>query len=426
MRSQTCRAALGFMFVGCSLFPTFLFAADSAIPETETRVYDFPLLDFLYNNGRAPSMKQSLQMSRDFYYVAHNYILDAQLGEARIEADQKINGWPIILFDIASLFIPLGSTWTHEEWHRAAIGQRGVNSVNNIYHFETSTTASDADIQKLKSEHPQDVVRALSAGLESAYELNLEFEKQAFFNNHHPIMGPIIFQHAVGNIAYMHICTTGDGAGGDCTIWVYELFRPTAPIYQDTTVLTADERQYLIRQRNLSLLNLIDPMLIGRKEFTTAEGDRWNANARHMLTPFGYDIAANVFLKSRDDLDIFGAIHTYHNDKTSSLGLDVTLPRYATQVFDKPVHVTPRVFAWMQPENLMFRDAAIKLGGLASVRVDVPIEDGWEIYGEVEGKTKGWVAGNEFLDSKVAMRFGLTKVIETQSRWKKAAPIVKN
>ncbi|MEQ1603206.1 MAG: hypothetical protein ABL885_15735 [Methylophilaceae bacterium] len=407
--------------------PTTLLADSSSY--TETRIYELPLVDFPYNNGRAPSMKQSLLISRDFYYVMHNYILDAQLGDAQIVVGQKINSWPIVLFDTASLLIPLGSTWAHEEWHRASLGAIGVGSVNHMsqlknYGFYTDSSLSDVELGKIKTAHPQEFVRIATAGLESAYELNLEFEKQAFFNNHHPIVGSLLFQHVVGNFYYMNFCTNKGEAGGDCTMWVYEMFRPHAPVYQDTSVLTTEERDYLIRQRNLTLLNVIDPMLFGKKEFVTPSGDwHWNANARHMLTPFGYDIAANVFLKSRDDLDIFGAIHTYHNDKNTSLGLDATLPRYATRWFDKPVHITPRVFAWMQPDNLMFRDATTKLGGLASVRVDVPIEEGWEIYGELESKSKGWVAGNEYLDSKMAVRFGLTKVIQAPSRWKIAVPV---
>lgn len=39
-----------------------------------------------------------------------------------------------------------------------------------------------------------------------------------------------------------------------------------------------------------------------------------------------------------------------------------------------------------------------------------------QVYGELKAISKGWVAGNEYLDSKAALCFGLTKVIETNSR----------
>lgn len=402
-------------------FSSSLQAVEPVLPKTETRVYEFPILDFPYNNGRAPSMHQSLKVSTDFYLAAHNYMLDKLIGDTPIESGQRISILPIVLFDVASLWLPFGSTWMHEEWHRASIGQRGINSTNNIYRFDTSTTVNDTDIQNLKTNHPQDLVRALSAGLESAYELNLELEKHAFFNNHHPIVSIPLHLNVLNNISYMHICTTNNGAGGDCTMWVYELFRPAAPTYQDTTTLTGEEQRYLKKQRNLSLLNLVDPFIFGKKQFTSKnEQWLWNATLRHELTPFGYDIATNVFLHERDGHDIFGAVHLYSNATGTYPGIDVTLPRYPINALGKAAHVTPRVSAWLQPEHLLFRDANAKLGGLASIRLDMPLEygSGWQAYGELESKTRGWVAGNEYLTSNLSVRFGLTRVFEVKSRWK--------
>ncbi|MEQ1534184.1 MAG: hypothetical protein ABL906_11560 [Sideroxydans sp.] len=447
--------------VGASLLLAVpsVFAATEA--DVETRIYDFPVLDFPYNNGRAPSMKQSMQMSNDFNYFVHNAWLD-------MVAEQGMHDWasqelPIYLFDFIAGSWPLGQGWLHEEWHRAVLGRRGIDSYNGIYDFSSSSMVSvsrvqDAALIALKREHPQELVRAHAAGFESQYEQNLEFEKHAFFNQHSPVMGAQLWLNHLGNILYMDMCASTmsntetdlanqqeganvarrDFTGFDCTAWTYDLFRPNEAYaargvhpsgvgvdrYIKFSDLTTDEQRYLTRQRNLSLLNLMDPFLFGLNQFETPSGKGyWNANLRHELTPFGYDIAANVFLKSSEGAAIFGALHTYRNDKATSLGVDVTLPRYATRWFDKPVHITPRVFAWMQPDNLMFRDTSTKLGGLASVRVDVPIEEGWEIYGELESKSKGWAAGNEYLDSKLAVRLGLTKVIETQSRWKKVAPV---
>jgi hypothetical protein len=448
------------IYVVMIVFLSNAFADNKA--DTEIRIYEFPVLDFPYNDGHAPSMRQSLQLSNDFTYWVHNAWLD-------LTAEQGMQDWmsqelPIYLFDSVIASLPLGQGWLHEEWHRAALGQRGINSYNRIYDFNMTSMVSvsrvqDAALISLKRDHPQELVRAHAAGFESQYEQNLAFEKHAFFHYHTPVMGAQLWSNHLGNILYMDMCASAlsntqtdlanqqegsnvsmrDFTGFDCTAWTYDLFRPYEPYaargahpsgvginrYRKLSDLTADEQRYLKRQRNLSLLNLFDPFLFGYQQVKTPSGDwHWNANLRHMLTPFGYDIAANVFLKSRDDLDIFGAIHTYHNDKTSALGLDVTLPRYPTTLFDKPVRITPRLFAWMQPNNLMFRDSTSQFGGLASMRVDVPVGDGWEVYGEIEGKSKGWVAGNEYLDGRAALRFGLTKLVETASRRKTTAPVV--
>jgi len=429
--------------------------------DTERRIYEFPVLDMPYNSKAFPSMRQSMQLSNDFYYVMHNSWLDLVSEGGVNDPNNALNqSLPIFLFDMMSGSLPLGQGWMHEEWHRAVLGRRGMSSHNGIYDFKSSNLiyvdqVRDEDLIALKQSHPEEMVRLHSAGFESQYEQNLEFEKQGFFNNHYPVMGGAIFLNYMNNIMYMSMCASRavsdgltddanqqDGArisardftGLDCTAWTYDLFRPneayaargTHPSgvginrYRKYSDLTAEEQGYLNKQRNLSLLNLVDPFLFGKRQFATDSGKwSWNATLRHELTPFGYDIATNVFLKERDGLDIFSAVHFYSNDTGTYPGIDITLPRYPTNLFDKPVHVTPRVSVWSQPEHLLFRDPSTKLGGLMSIRLDVPMRDGWEMYGEVEGKTRGWVAGNEYLGASAALRFGLTKVLEVQSRWKR-------
>lgn len=407
-------------------FAPFAQAVDYAASDSELRVYEFPILDFPYNNSRAPSMRQSLQMSTDFYYATHNFILDMFADETTSTQGQQAGVWLVLglfLFDKAAGYLPPGNVWMHEEWHRAALGQRGIDSTNNIYHFSTSTTYGLTDAANLKLNHPQDMARVSTAGLESMYEQTLETEKQAFFNNHRPLMNTLGIRNILGNISYMDTCVTNRITGGDCSIWVYDLFRPSAPtFFQSTQVLTAEENRYLQRQRNLSFINLIDPFLIGIRDFATPSGDWfWNANLRHELTPFGYTVAGNVFLRSRDDLAIFGTVHLYRNDTGSYPGIDVTLPRYPVNAFNKSAHITPRLAAWLQPENLLFRDTAAKAGGLLSVRLDVPLESGWSMFGELEDKSIGWVAANEYLRNNFSVRIGLSLATEHKARWRTAA-----
>ncbi|MDD4912169.1 MAG: hypothetical protein PHP57_07725 [Sideroxydans sp.] len=405
-------------------------ANDLASSDTELRVYEFPLLDFPYNSSRAPTMRQSSQLSTDFYLAGHNLILDQLATSDDIQNGQQSGIWTLlglVAFDTAVGYLPLGNVWMHEEWHRASLGRRGINSTNNMYNlsnFATSTGFQTADVAQLKLHHPQDLVRVMSAGLESQFEQTLDIEKQAFFNNHSPLMNTLGLRNILSNIGYMDGCVTNKIADGDCSIWVYELFRPAAPVYfQSTRVLNTEEQKYLKKQRDLSLLNLIDPFLFGQRGFTTPSGNwMWNANLRHELTPFGYTLASNVFLKNQDDLNIFGTVHLYTNDTGSYPGIDVSLPRYPMTVLDTPVHITPRLAVWMQPENLMFRDTASKLGGLASVRLDVPLGKEWSVYGEVESKSMGWVAGNEYLGSSLNVRIGLSLSVEHKARWRSKTP----
>jgi len=408
------------------LIATLAEANDSTSSTIERRVYEFPILDFPYNNSRAPTMRQSLQLSTDFYLAGHNLILDQIANSDDIQQGQQAGIWTLlglVAFDQAAGYLPLGNIWMHEEWHRAALGRRGINSTNNMYNlgnFATSTGFHTADVAKLKLHHPQDLVRVMSAGLESQFEQTLEIEKQAFFNNHRPLMNTLGLRNILSNLSYMNGCASNKIVDGDCTIWVYELFRPAAPVYfQSTRVLTTEEQKYLKKQRDLSLINLIDPFLFGKRGFTTPSGNwMWNANLRHELTPFGYTLASNVFIKNQDDLNIFGTVHLYKNDTGTYPGLDISLSHYPVTVFDKSAHITPRLAVWMQPENLMFRDATATLGGLVSARLDVPVGTEWGVYGEVEGKSIGWSASNEYLGSNLSVRLGLSLSLEHKARWR--------
>src|SRR5207245_4339015 len=169
------------------------------------------------------------------------------------------------------------------------------------------------------------------------------------------------------------------------TACVYDLFRPDQPYaargmhpsgvglrrYIRESDLTDAERAYLHRQGRLAVLNLLDPNLIG------LSGDRFSAVAAHVLTPFGYTIDLDAFIRPR----LFIALHDYRNHERNFPGIDATL---LDQI---------RVALWQQPAHELFRDRGGRLGGLVSVRVHR-----WNMFAEVEATSAGGVAGNVQLD----------------------------
>ena len=62
---------------------------------------------------------------------------------------------------------------------------------------------------------------------------------------------------------------------------------------------------------------------------------------------------------------------------------------------------------WLQPENQLFKTSSIQPGGLVAFSLSHSLSNGLSGYLELEGKTRGWVAGNSYLDSSIAGRFGL-------------------
>jgi len=212
---------------------------------------EFPLVDLPYNQSdgyRFPSMSQSLSASKSFYQFSH-YQLDKYISH------RFLRDMTIVLFDALSLYFPPGDAWLHEEAHRAVMGQYGIDSYNEVYEiplFESAIAVSqvkDEDLIRLKRDHPADMVRLHSAGIESQYELVLALEKDQFFYHTPTWDQPLLWLNTVNNIAYLATCASGnsntitddflnnedqdvskrDFTGLDCNAWVYDLYRPNEP-----------------------------------------------------------------------------------------------------------------------------------------------------------------------------------------------------
>ncbi|HYS54563.1 MAG TPA: hypothetical protein VER58_12470 [Thermoanaerobaculia bacterium] len=365
-----------------------------------------------------PSMEQSVSWTAAFYDLSHRAI-------ARAWGDRE--QWArtsIALFDGAAeivLALPLSDAWVHEEFHRAVLGNRGVASFNDVYRFRPFADAiavshvRDDNLARMKREHPADLVRAHEAGIEGEHALVLRLERQHFFNGATSWNVPLYWLVKLNSIAYIASGTTNeantatdkwerdegahmsrrDFTGHDFTAWVYDLFRPNEPYpargphpsgvgirrYIRERDLTPAEHDFLHRQGQLSLINLLDPNLIG-----LTGTSRFNMSAGHLLTPFGYSIDGNLFLRKPR---LFVTLHDYVNHERNFVGVDATLDeRY-------------RVALWRQPEHQMFRDRDGRLGGLVAARMQ---RGKW--FGEVEAKSAGWVEGNVHLDRSITLRIG--------------------
>jgi hypothetical protein len=95
---------------------------------------DLPVVEIQYNvdfGGRFPSMTQSLRLSADAYDLLH--------GGLRFVVDPGQAGWPGWLglavlgaLDYVTLSVPPFMSWRHEEWHRAVLGQSGIDSHDDV------------------------------------------------------------------------------------------------------------------------------------------------------------------------------------------------------------------------------------------------------------------------------------------------------
>ncbi len=225
---------------------------------------DFPLVDWPYQRYATetrssfiksyanPSMRQSVAVSNSFYSAAHYGI--EQLVKIKDPAIRIILANTLIAgFDYLSSYVPFGLAWLHEEYHRAVMTRRGINSFNDVNTFPFGASAiavsriKDEDLIRLYNDHRTDFIRLQSAGIEAEYYQTQILQKNNFYYNQRLQHIPLYWLHTINSAVY--VTDSGDpeafdktvdnfiekeGAdiskrdftGPDFTAWVNALFHP--------------------------------------------------------------------------------------------------------------------------------------------------------------------------------------------------------
>jgi hypothetical protein len=414
--------------------------------------FELPLVDapFSIANGlSAPSMQQSLAVTEAFYEGAH-YGIQRAIGRGRLRT--PLNRVATALFDYYTIAVPFGDAWLHEEFHRAGLSRRGIESYNGTYSLVLGATTisvsgiDDDDLARLKESHPTEFARIGAAGIEGEYELLARLQRNRFFHDSPASHTALAWLTKLNTIGYimsgvdstdddiMQIeklkestdIAARDAVGHDFLAWVYDLSRPDEPYrnrgthpsgegidrYVALSDLTPEERGYLERQGKLSILNLVDPTLFGVSGVTVPNAFgrgplKLNVVLGHQLTSFGHTVNTNLFVR-QGRANLFAVLHRYANAARTFTGVDVRLLDWPAQALGRTLTLSPRVSAWQQPAGQRFRAATADLGGLAALRVDYRQAGRLGAFVEVEGKTSGWVSGSVYLDRNVSVRTGVT------------------
>ncbi len=439
--------SLSKIFSGLLLSGAFLLLFGKAFAEEvpwRNLGLDVPLIDAPFNTEHQPpvnpSMTQSLNYTKDVYRMAH-----WQMGQWVNPLQHGLPGFgsrlAFFAMDYALLELPLGQSWMHEEWHRAVMSHRGIDSHNGVYtHFGSSLIpvdrVTDEDLVRLKREHPEDLIRLDEAGMESEHELALQVNQDLFFERTKTFEDPLLWYLHISPIGYVNSCATSnsnkstdkqnedDGAdvsardftGLDCNGWAYDIDRPNEDYaargvhpsgvginrYRKIDDLTDSERSFLNRQRVLSYINLLDPMLIHHQRFSAPFG-YWNVSGRHHLTSFGYAIDANLFLDTLNTQALVIA-HTYANGQRMFPGLEVRLFDMVLPGF--PFLLSTKTMLWQQPQDFLFDTTEAKGGALGSIRLTWQGPWAMTPYGEAGCKSQGWVAGEVYQEQNCKVLLG--------------------
>ena len=394
---------------------------------------DFPLLDVPYHSdvknatGRNflgtyayPSMNQSLALTTNLYSGFH-------FGMKSFKDNTGMNRFlkngiyysGIGLGNYLMLFFPLGDLWLHEEYHRAMYARYGVKTTNPFNGFPFGKTIFPVgnvtidDIVRLKAENSADFRRKYSAGIEGQYLLINSLQRNNFFYSQGLTNEFQYWLSTVNTVAYFAQSASskvGGGMLGDMGVWGFDLFNPNVTYAEESLDLTfsGELRSYLKQERNKHLLNFVSPMLFGFKSIPLGKnGLAGNFAIRHLLTPFGTTVSTQIFLK-KDMYKMAFAYHGYRNYQHYFPAVEAELIDYPFSVGGCEMYLSPRVIAGAQPKGQEFLTEKAEFLGLLGLRVDFKISQHILPYIDFTAKTKGWVAGNEYLNSNASVKLGLS------------------
>jgi hypothetical protein len=395
-----------------------------------------------------PDMRQSIAVSSSFYNTMVFGLQKMKISWFKKDLFNRLTEATIYTSAVLlSEYLPLGDAWLHEEFHRAVLTRNYVNSYNQIYDFPLFSSlisvnrVDDGDLIRFKQKNPQDFVRLAAAGIEGEYMLMKDFQIKNFAYNQQIAYAPFEILWTFNSFYYVWSCHTNeaeeitdetnlkegnnlkirDFTGLDFTAWSYDLFKPFEN-YEDRGIhisgvgidryvkpsdLTADELKYLKKQGYLQLVNFVSPFLLGINKIPLSVDNSlyFNFAFRHLLTSFGFDVSADLFYFNK--INYLATIHLYANNKRVSPGIDIQLIDVEKNIFSIKTKINLRLAGWLQPENLLFDDDNLKLGGLAEVKIYAGKKHFFP-YFSLSTKTPGWVAGNVFQDKNTSIRAGIS------------------
>ncbi len=443
------RSPLFFLFL-CMVGNSFAHSKEIDSVQFETILLEPIAFDAPFNTGENhswPSMNQSLSLTASVFELS-GYGIDKITTKIESPAGKMASriGLETALLG-AMFYLPGGTTWLHEEFHRAVLNTSGIESYNSMYDFNIDITSvsvnhvSDSALINLKSVHAEESVRLAEAGHEGQIVLVDHLLENSFFTKGKNLLIPAWFE-LIENTGYMFYCLSEasdkeivefnhletepdfrDIVGWDYTAWVYDLHRPNEPYGARGTHLTGTgvdryvrfeqlsdvEKQYLTGQSWLSLVNLVRPQLYGFNQFNGSLGGKpWRimGSLEHHLTSFGNQISARV-LAERDKVQFTGRVSINSSDHLHLPELAVGIRDVHVGSEHSPFYWSPSIAVGFQPDELRFDSRSAQFGVYTHQKVELTRTKQWGIFAQLEAKNSGWQAGVVDLRKGISGSLGL-------------------
>jgi hypothetical protein len=407
-----------------------------------------------FGSYASPSMDQSMALTADIYSSLHfgmRKLYDG-LSLAPLWKNAVYYGGTAAGILAFAYALPFGYPWMQQEYTRSILSRFDIKSRNGTYIIFNGTAVNDvmdAQLERFKAESPQDMIRMDEAGSEGYILFSDYMIRNVFFYDLHNLSNWTALIAAVwGGIGHNasgisakylgadlvdnNIKThyKDDGEEGSRALysyssinWVYDLFRPNEPYsargthpsgngvarYITWEQLNDDEREYLIKQGWLSYLNIFSPLYYGFNSFSLGKtGIEWNIALRHYLTSFGSDVPVQLLLK-KEPFNMLFTYHSYQNYNNYFPAIEAELVEFPLQFTPKfGLFLSPRVLLGMQPKDQQFKTSDPEFFGLLGLRVDFGLSRHVLPFVDFSAKTGGWIAGDEYLESNVSFKAGLS------------------
>lgn len=436
------------IFLVISLLSLPLHAQERYKFKLEIPVFDFPQnVDLPY---KYPSMDQALKWSQDMYELGF-WGID-ELGDLIFKSDDEpYSGLRRLgnnAFKYAAglafskygseLPIPLG-VWGHEEFHRSVLGVRGISSLNGNWLFSrwdgTVYGISDQVLASFKAGDNNSLLYSYVAGIQYEILLKERVTLDDFYYRKSFPRSALLLYNAWYAYDYFRFSTGSssdsakylapphenpdpkqrDYAGSDLNAWIYDMFNQEVPYtVRDSfpggegvnrrigfSDLTTEEQTYLKEQKKLSLLNFINPGIFFISRIKISNNFSFSFFSQYMPTHFGNDISIFLPVKFRVTGMQINA-HRYDSYETRGFGFGLGL---CDIKFSEKFSSDMKANVWKQPER--FFGENMITGGAGMIKLRYSITDNFSGYFSVSGKTKGWLAGNPYLDENASFQIGL-------------------
>lgn len=328
----------------------------------------------------------------------------------------------------AFLLMPI----SHEEGHRSILTARNIGSVSQPY-FGSNGAAyvkgvTDRTLQDLRDTDLPTYIRLHTAGVESDYLLTKRVETIGSFNlddfrNYR-------WEYWVRKLAILQYYVSGlfkvdadikeesdererDIVGYDTYGAARHLYRPAMEFYRYTLYndMTAGEQAFIKRAGWRSLLNIINPLMLGRESFKISETLHCNGGLGYTMSPFGDFIDENIWVRYRLFNIGFYAREFQARDNWS-FGCGLSLTDY------RPIErlsISAAGHVWQQPEALSFTTSQLRTGGAVELdagyffinRKDT-LRRGFSVDLGLTYKTAGFLPEEVILDEHFGFRIGTT------------------